>query len=96
MSERLPLQCRLNALWDEAERRLCAGQPPQRHIGGAYPPPACDSDQGARPWMTDSEATEAHSLALRIAALQRAHDAGAIDRLRAKHAARRARQCLSA
>lgn len=90
MSERLTLQSKLNALWDEAERRQCAGEPPQRHIGGAYPPPAGDSDQGARPWMTDAEAAEAHDLAQRISALQRAHDAGAADRLRAKHAARRA------
>lgn len=90
MSERLTLQSRLNSLWDEAERRQCAGEPPQRHIGGAYPPPAGDSDQGARPWMTDAEAAQAHDLALRIAALQRAHDAGATERLRAKHAARRA------
>lgn len=90
MSERLSLQSRLSALWDEAERRLCAGEPPQRHIGGAYPPPAGDGDQGARPWMTASELAEAHDLAQRIAALQRAHDAGAADRLRAKHAARRA------
>jgi len=83
------LQARLDAIWDEAERRYCAGEKPLRHIGGGYAPPAGDGDQGMRPWLSEKEADEAHELAQCIARMQRQYDAGASDRLRAKHSARR-------
>ena len=81
---------RFNAIWDEAQRRHDAGEPP-RHIATlGYAPPAGDSDAGLRAWMTEAELAEQAELGQAIAREQRLYDSQAHQRLLAKHAARRA------
>lgn len=90
MADRLTLQARLDAIWDEAERRMLAGEKTRRHLLLAYAVPPGDGDFGFLPWLSEAESIEAHELVNQLDAIQRQHDAGALDRLRAKHAARRA------
>lgn len=90
MAERITLQTRLDAIWGEAERRMLAGEKARRYIAPVYKVPAGDGDLGVLPWMSEEESREAAELRDQLVAIERLHDAGALDRLRAKHAARRA------
>ena len=78
----------LNLIYSTAEARMHAGEPCKR---ANLPPcsyPAGDGPIGPGAWMTEEESEQAHQIKLAIPA----NDcAGALARLRAKHAARRAR-----
>ena len=77
----------LNAIYSAAEARMQAGEPCKRIILPPCSYPAGDGPIGCGAWMTESEADQAHQIKLAIPA----NDcAGALLRLRAKHAARRA------
>ena len=80
-----------NALWSEADRRMNAGEQPCRGSNLGYTPPG-DSVQGPSMWLTSDELDRVHGLSMMLHSKQRAWDAGASERLRIKHAARRAKQ----
>ena len=67
----------IDALWSAAEARREAGQPPG------------DGEISVRAWLTPAEADRVHALGLQLQAARKIHDAGAHERLLAKHAARR-------
>lgn len=82
----------INALWATAEARREAGQPPINPLQLAYRPPPGDGEISAREWLTTAEASRIYELTQQLQAERKIHDAGAHDRLLAKHAARRAAQ----
>ena len=80
----------VSALWSAAEVRREAGQPPANVITPAYSLPPGDGEISARAWLAPDEADRVHALGLQLQAARKIHDAGAHERLLAKHAARRA------
>ncbi len=84
------MKSRFNEIWDEAQRRHDAGEPPLRKPQLGYPPTPGDGDLGLLPWMTEAELAEQAELCQAIAREQRIYDSQAHERLLAKHAARRA------
>lgn len=81
----------INALWATAEARREAGQLPVNVITPAYSLPPGDGEISARAWLTVVESQRVHELGLQLQTERKIHDAGAHERLLAKHAARRAR-----
>lgn len=82
----------IDALWRAAEARREAGQPPANVTAPAYSLPPGDGEISARAWLTPAEADRVHALGLQLQAARKIHDAGAHERLLAKHAARRAKK----
>lgn len=82
----------IDALWSAAEARREAGQPPANVTAPAYSMPPGDGEISARAWLTPDEADRVHALGLQLQAARKIHDAGAHERLLAKHAARRAKK----
>ena len=77
----------LNQLYEAAERRMKAGEPCKRAYSPPCSYPAGDSPIGSGAWLTAEEAEQAHQIKLAIPGTD---CAGALARLQAKHAARRA------
>ncbi len=84
------LREKITAMWNEAERRKLAGDPPLRVIGGAYIPCGYDVGAGLLPWLSDAEAEILHKDTQELVRKIRVHDSQAGQRLMAKIAARRA------